>query len=168
MSEKIVVILAKANWCSHCQRFGPVFDYVNDIYKSHDDFKNLDIKFESYDLADEAEKTNFVLSHYNAMEKVDGYPTVMVKTIKNNKLNYTIINHVEAQNINDKNDISNAANIFIENILNCLKSINSENKSLYVQVGGKIPISYDKTSLKEEIYRKKYLKYKSKYLNLKK
>lgn len=164
--NNIVVILAKANWCGHCQRFSPVFEYSSENYKNNEYLKNYNIKFESYDLADDDEKRNFMLSHLKAYDKVDGYPTVLILINKDNKINYHNINHVEVENIKDKKQISSSSKIFIENISNALKSLNSENKSLFLQIGGNI--NNNKTLLSEEKYRNKYLKYKSKYLNLKK
>jgi thiol-disulfide isomerase/thioredoxin len=166
MSDKnITILLAKANWCGHCQRFAPVFEYSENTYKENSYLKDYDIKFKSFDLADDDEKKNFMLSYLEAFNKVDGYPTILMIKKNNERLNYYHIDHVEVNNPEDRDQIKSSSEIFIKNIENVLKSIDSENKSLFVQVGGKTD---NKTLLSEEIYRNKYLKYKSKYLNLKK
>ena len=71
------------------------------------------------------------------------------------------------ENIKDKSkQKQEASKRFLDNITNLIKSLDSDGKILYTQTGGAM-INY-RTSLQEEILRKKYLKYKSKYLELKK
>ena len=174
MSQKITVILARANWCGHCQNFEPVYDKSKSILKNHTELKNFDIKFEDYDLANNDVKNRFMLSHFDALNKVEGYPTVFVKISDNNSnsnsnsnSNYHTISHtVVDESKTEKEQLTDASVRFLDNISNLIKSLNSDNKSKFIQTGGST-INY-KTSLKEEYYRKKYLKYKSKYLKLNK
>jgi len=170
MSEKITVILARANWCGHCQHFEPIYEESEKKYKDNKYLQNYTIKFDNFDLANDDVKNGFMLGHYNAMEKISGYPTVLVNITdeKNKKNNYHIIEHTLIdEKINDKNkQIIEASERFLNNISNVLKSLNSDGSILYVQTGGAM-VNYQ-TSMQEELYRKKYLKYKSKYIELKK
>ena len=133
MSDKIIVILAKANWCGHCKKFSPIYDLAKKLYKNHEHLKNLSINFYDYDLANENEKNNFMLNHFKAYDKVSGYPTVLVNIIDENNDNYINIEHTV---IDSKNDEEDASNRFLENISNVIKSLNSDSKKLYLQEGG--------------------------------
>jgi thiol-disulfide isomerase/thioredoxin len=166
MSQEINIVLARANWCGHCQHFEPIFEHSKNIYKNNDELKKLNIEFKDFDLAEDNGKNSFMLSHFNAMDKVEGYPTVLVNVRTKNNNKYLIVPHtVIDEKINKKDQTEEAAKRFLQNISNALKSESSENKVLYVQNGGG-NLNYQ-TSLEEEKYRKKYLKYKSKYLRLK-
>lgn len=169
MSKKVTVILAKAGWCGHCKDFEPIFEETKNNFKEEKNLNDHDVNFLEYDLATDDGKTNFAISHTNALKMVEGYPTVLVNIYdKNNKNNkyYTIDHTIVKENIKDDSEKNKeASKRFLTNISNLIKSIDSGNKVLYLQKGGDIQ-NY-KTSLDEEIYRKKYLKYKSKYLELK-
>ena len=177
MTQEINVILAKANWCGHCQHFEPIFKHSEGIYKNNSQLKDLSIKFKEYDLANDDEKNTFMLNHFNAMDKVSGYPTVLlnIKSKSNNK--YLTIGHtIVDEKVSKNNRTDEAAKRFLQNISNALESEGSDNSVLHVQAGGsgsgymgpdKQTIRNHQTSLEEEKYRKKYLKYKSKYLGLK-
>lgn len=170
MSKEITVILARANWCGHCQDFEPIYE---ETIKNHDNEKisnKYNISFKNYDLATNEGKTSFTINHLDAVKMVEGYPTVIVnvndKQNKNNKY-YTISHTLIDENINGEDEQKQeASERFFTNITNLLKSIDSDSKILHMQTGGAM-VNYQ-TSLKEEIYRKKYLKYKSKYIELKK
>ena len=174
MSQEINVVLARANWCSHCKHFEPIFEHSKENYKSVPELKNMNIEFKDFDLADENGKNSFMLSHFSAMDKIEGYPTVLVNIRTKNNNKYIIVPHTVIDEKVKKNEqIEEASNRFINNISNSLKSDSSENKVLYTtQTGGSNSYGQDvygnKTSLIEEKYRAKYLKYKSKYLSLKK
>lgn len=166
MTKEFTVILAKANWCGHCQHFVPIYEeslknHINDKYLNQ--FK---INFKDYDMANSDDKNNFTINHFNATEMITGYPTVLVnvydKEKKENKY-YTISHTVIDENLKKKDQLQDASSKFLVNIANLIKSIESDGKSTFVQTGGSIDMSNYKTSLQEEIYRKKYLKYKSKY-----
>lgn len=163
MSKKITVILSRANWCGHCQHFEPIYEIASKSWKENKYLKDLDLEFKNYDMAKEDEKNIFMLEHINAMDKVKGYPTVL---IKDKSGNYVSIDHTVVDNgINEKDQHNEASERFLTNISNALKSKNSDGKVLYVQSGG-----FHKNndySIEESEYKKKYLKYKSKYMELK-
>ncbi len=172
MSKKITVILAKSGFCIHCKNFEPIYEESRNNYKENEYLDNHNINFLDYDFATEEGKTNFTISHLNAIELVERYPTVLVNIYDKNDNNdknrkyYTIEHTVVNNNINNEEEkIKEASNRFLINLSNLLKSLESGNKVLYLQTGGYMK-NYQ-TSLKEEIYRKKYLKYKAKYLELK-
>jgi hypothetical protein len=172
MSKEITVILARANWCGHCQHFEPIYNVAkNNHDNKNDKFLNkYKISFKDYDLATNDGKSNFTINHLDAVDMVEGYPTVLVnvrdKENKNNKY-YTVSHTVIDNNIkNEEKQNQEASERFMANISNLLKSLDSDSKVLYMQTGGAM-VNYQ-TSLNEEIYRSKYLKYKSKYLELKK
>ena len=171
MLEKIIVIFARANWCGHCKHFEPIYEKSIENYKNNKYLKDFDIEFENYDMADENRKNSFMLSHFTALDKVEGYPTILInkKTKSKNIYIVTAHTHIDRNDNDEKNDDeaekNDAADRFLNNISNSLKSLNSDNKILYTMSGGAM-INYQ-TSLTEELYRKKYLKYKSKYIELK-
>lgn len=174
MSKEFLVILAKANWCSHCQQFEPIFQEAEKQYKSNKYLKKYDIKFKDYDMATKEGKNNFAISHLGALNMVDAYPTVIVgvhdKEKKNTKY-YTVSHTVEdnKNNDNDSNPKKEASERFLNNINNLIKSINSDGKVVYMQTGGFNDKSFSnhQTLAEDSIYREKYLKYKTKYMKLK-
>src|SRR3990167_5122036 len=105
MSQELTVILTRANWCPHCQYFEPIFKLAKESYKNNKDLKKYNIKFEDYDMADEDVKNTFMINHFNAMEKIIGYPTVLVnlKNKLDKKNEYHIIDHtIIDKNIEEK------------------------------------------------------------------
>lgn len=166
MSSDISIILTKANWCPHCQNFEPIYEEAKKIYENHEGLKNYKIKFENYDLADENEKNIFSLNHFDIVDKIKGYPTVYLKlkNSENNNLNeYLQITHtVIDDKINKQKQNEDAAKRFLNNIVNNLKTLNSNGKMTYLQNGG------DNIWKLNDKYKNKYLKYKMKYLKLKK
>jgi thiol-disulfide isomerase/thioredoxin len=183
MSQKISIILTRANWCPHCQHFEPIFENAKKLYKKHDYLKDFEIGFEDYDLANNDIKNTFMLNHNDIKDKIQGYPTVFVnlknKTSKQNDyftIEHTVIDNDD--NIDVSKQIEQASMNFLLNITNGLKSFNSENKVLFIQKGGynlsrenkfnQCGIGGSFLDLKnKDIYKEKYLKYKSKYIELK-
>lgn len=179
MSKEITIILSKANWCPHCRDFEPIFELAKKNSKSDDYLKNYDIKFEDYDFEDNNVKNTFSINHFDAMDKISGYPTILLKIVQNKKNNYIPIEHtvINLQTKSEKNKKileQDASKRFLNNIINCLKTIDSDRKVLFMethetQTGGNMTKFNSKQNLSEnELYKKKYLKYKSKYLELKK
>jgi thiol-disulfide isomerase/thioredoxin len=177
MSQKINVILAWAHWCHFCNDFKPIYDMAKEMYKKSKELDNYDIEFEDYNIADDKIIGIFKLNHFEIKDKITGYPTIFINVKntekKNNKKNnqYLQIEHTII-NKNDKNNekqlYEEAAKKFITNISIALKNINSD-RVLITQQGGNIKYNESKRNfLNEEQYKKKYLKYKSKYLELKK
>lgn len=177
MEDEIHIILAKANWCGHCKNFEPIYTMAEKIYKDNKFLKNYNIEFEQYDMADDDGKNKFMLNHLNAIDKIKGYPTVMIniRNLSDKKNEYHEISHSERDfNKRDEQEqILSGSNNFLTNIENLLKSLESDGKVQYVQAGGSGSNSgytnntVSHSTLENEMYRKKYLKYKSKYIELK-
>lgn len=175
MTQKISIILTRANWCPHCQHFEPIFEEAKNIYKKHDYLKDFEIGFEDYDLAEDDIKNTFMLNHNDISDKIRGYPTVFInlknKTSKQNDY-FTIEHTIVDSNIAESKQHNHAAKKFLENIANGLKSFDSENKVLFIQQGGNksMPCSVggNLSINNQAIFKEKYLKYKSKYIELKK
>ncbi len=169
MSNKITIILTRANWCPHCEHFEPIYKIAKDIHKEFGEFQNYEVDFEDYDLADEDIKNTFMLNHFDIKDKVKGYPTVFINfKNKNYKNNYQLVDHtVVDEKINKNEQHEEAAKRFIKNICNVLMNFKSENKVLHLQQGGNNMFESSNNLKNKEIYKKKYLKYKSKYLELK-
>ncbi len=190
MTQKISIILTRANWCPHCQHFEPIFENAKNTYKKQDYLKDFEIKFEDYDLANDDVNNTFMLNHNDIKDEIQGYPTVFVnlknKTSKQN--NYFTVEHtVIDSNIDKSKQIEEATEKFLQNITNGLKSLDSENKVLFIQKGGhylnnknqldqlnqlnklnQCGIGGSISDIKnKDLYKAKYLKYKSKYIQLK-
>jgi thiol-disulfide isomerase/thioredoxin len=69
-SDKISVILFKADWCGHCKNFKPTWEKISNMYKQK-------YNFIVYDADSQTEK----FKEY----KVDAFPTVLIKTGDNIK-----------------------------------------------------------------------------------
>ena len=159
MSQKVSIVLVRAFWCIHCQNFKIIYDKVKEIYKEFDFFNDLDIKFEDFDIANNDIHNTFMVNHYDIKDEIKGYPTIFInlknETNKTNK--YFPIDHTT---INEKNNYEEAAKRFLINIINFLKSHNSDNKVLYIQKGGNTENKYEmKQNFNDELYKSKYLKY---------
>lgn len=156
-NNKVNIILLKASWCPHCVAFEPIYKKAISLSKQDKELDNVD--FELIETSNDMEYMA-IKKKYDQIEKyVDGYPTVIYYTEINNKPIYKQIETTQAK-IGDENDIKLAAMSFLNNINNENKTIKSDNYDEYKQVqnGGKHS---------EEYYKKKYLKYKNKYLNTK-
>ncbi len=170
MSQEITIILARASWCPHCKDFEPIFENTKNVISEFDDLINEKINFEDYDFADDNIKNKFIFSHLKGMDKISGYPTVLIN-IKNksSKTNdYIPIEHVilDEKDGSMEKQLNEASKRFLSKVVSVLKTKNSDGKIKYVQEGGSNN-NLNKTSLNEETHREKYLKYKYKYLKLK-
>ena len=162
--SKYKVILIKADWCGHCKEFFPIFDKANKEIGKNSEYKN--IEFISYDThtkelinhnhnkndKDENDKNKSTESTYpyaNEIGEVDGYPTIVVIVEKNDGNEKKILKKIIEERGSDSKE-------FNEIIINTIKNLESDGKSEFVQVGG------------NKNYEFKYIKYKSKYLELKK
>lgn len=67
-NTKLTVILFKADWCGHCQKFKPVWEHVSKMYEKK-------YNFIIYDADSDRKK----LEEY----KVDSFPTLLVKNGSN-------------------------------------------------------------------------------------
>lgn len=174
MDYKFTVILAKADWCHFCKEFEPIFEYSIKKYKDNDDLKNYTIKFEKFNMADSDIEKKFIANHDIAYEKIQGYPTVFLNITNSEKKinNYCIIPHTSKDKkiISDDQQIDEASKRFLENIVNLLKTLNSDSSVLFVKIDNDNDNGNLNTNLKSDkkiMYKKKYLKYKSKYTKLK-
>ena len=137
-NKRLKVILSKVDWCGHCKDFLPVFNESKNLIKNNKTLKNVNVDFEVYDM--EQDKGIFQTKYEKLVDKVEGYPTVFLAQIKNDKLSKTVeIGH--AQKSED----------FVKLITNAYEGFST-------QTGG---------NQEEEIYKQKYLKYKTKYLQYK-
>jgi len=162
MSGEITIIYANTSWCPHCMDFTPIYKLAK---KAINDLDGCPIKFLSYALDNENEKQLFIQTHPGLIDFLEGYPTVYFQYLKGGDTVKTeFIKHTIAKEKDDKGN-KKAADEFIENITNKYKSMKSGRVDIVkVQKGGMI--NY-KTNMDEVNYRNKYLKYKSKYLELK-
>jgi len=138
-NEELKVILSKVEWCGHCKDFLPVFNESKNLIKNDKILKNININFEVYDM--EKEKGLFETKYKNLVDKVEGYPTVFLAKVKNDKISHTV-------------EIGHA-----QNPDNFIKLIGDAYSDVLKQTGG---------TTEDDIYKQKYLKYKAKYFKLKK
>jgi thiol-disulfide isomerase/thioredoxin len=135
-NKRLKVILSKVDWCGHCKDFLPVFNESKNLIKNNKTLKNVNVDFEVYDM--EQDKGIFQTKYEKLVDKVEGYPTVFLAQIKNDKLSKTVeIGH--AQKSED----------FVKLITNAYMGFTQ-------QKGGN-----------QDPYKQKYLKYKAKYLQYK-
>ena len=136
-NSEIKVILSKVGWCGHCTDFLPVFNESKNLIKNNKTLKNVNIDFEVYDM--EQDKGIFETKYGELVEKVEGYPTVFLAQIKNDKLSKTVeIGHAQKS-------------------VDFIKLISDAYTGFSQQKGG----------FEEDMYKLKYLKYKAKYTKLK-
>lgn len=145
-NKQYKVILSKVEWCGHCKDFLPVFNESKNLIKNNKTFKNISVDFETFDM--EQDKGIFETKYKELVNKVEGYPTVFLAQIKNDKLSKTVeIGHAEK------------AKDFIKLISNAYEGFSTQTgEGFSKQTGG---------NQEEEIYKQKYLKYKTKYLQYK-
>lgn len=154
------IILAHASWCQHCINFKPTWEKVKSWCKSKG------INTQEYEDA-ELQMMQFNPTKNTAvipLDIIEGYPTIIIKQ--------------------DSGNLIKVKNRNYEHIIDLLGGNTLPNKSVYIQSGG----SYigknlgrsDKTrvilsramtgqygGLDSSYFKKKYLKYKKKYLEAK-
>jgi len=137
-NSEIKVILSKVGWCGHCTDFLPIFNQSKNLIKDNKILKNVKVDFEVYDM--EQDKGIFETKYGELVDKIEGYPTVFLTQVKNDKISKTVeIGHAQKS-------------------VDFIKLISDAYKSFSNQTGG---------NLEDDIYKQKYLKYKSKYILLK-
>jgi thiol-disulfide isomerase/thioredoxin len=137
--QELKVILSKVAWCGHCTNFLPVFNKSQKLTKNNKYLKDTNVNFEVYDMEEDLAK--FKSNNYeDLLPQINGYPTVIVTSLKNGK-------RVNAEIINHSSDP-----------LEFINTVGETYNKLVSQSGG-----YEE----EEFYKQKYLKYKSKYAELK-
>jgi thiol-disulfide isomerase/thioredoxin len=137
-NNELKVILSKVAWCGHCTNFLPVFNKSQKLTKNNKYLKDTNVNFEVYDMEEDLEK--FKSNNYeDLLPQINGYPTVIVTSLKNGKrVNTEIIDHSSDP-------------------LEFINTVGETYNKLVSQSGG----------YEEELYKQKYLKYKSKYTELK-
>ena len=138
-NQELKVILSKVSWCGHCTNFLPVFNKSQKLTKNNKYLKDTNVNFEVYDMEEDLAK--FKSNNYeDLLPQINGYPTVIVTSLKNGKwVNTEIIDH------------STDPQEFIN-------TVGETYNKLVSQSGG---------YKEEELYKQKYLKYKQKYTELK-
>jgi thiol-disulfide isomerase/thioredoxin len=179
----ITIVLTKMTWCSHCKDFQEIFDNIKSRLKNNKLLKDKTVILEMYDM--EQNEALFAEKYKDYMSKIDGYPTVLI-FIKNdkNKIQGDIIEHTVIEQIDNKNKqklINNATDMFISKVESKYKSVINGKGDEYINVeggttmsgGGGVGkcrldalISSHDNSMEEKNYKQKYIKYKTKYLNL--
>ena len=137
-NQELKVILSKVAWCGHCTNFLPVFNKSQKLTKNNKYLKDTNVNFEVYDMEEDLEK--FKSNNYeDLLPQINGYPTVIVTSLKNGKrVNTEIIDHSSDP-------------------LEFINTVGETYNKLVSQSGG----------YEEEFYKQKYLKYKQKYTELK-
>ena len=180
----IEIILAHAEWCPHCKHFSPIYKNAQKIINGEklnktDDaikemttfFKKHKTKVKSFDFANEDEKHKFNNEYSDLSDKIDGYPTVLLKYDIDGKngtkiVETTVIDH---KNINNKEQDElefDASKEFVNNVMNLVKTFTSDNKDLFVQGGGGLFNKNMKEFKNKDYYD--YVNYKIKYMQLQK
>lgn len=177
---EIKIVLVKANWCGHCKTFEPLYEEAKKKYKKIDFLVNNITDFFKYDVNDEKEKENFTKDYSEKIfSSIVGYPTVLLIISDNDKHKDDESKHkiyeINTTKKTDKKTENEVINEFLNNIEAKLKTILSENKNTYintetdteeeeekVHTGG----AFIKNNINYIDYKKKYYKYKHKYLKL--
>jgi thiol-disulfide isomerase/thioredoxin len=186
---EIKIVLVKASWCSHCRTFEPLYEEAKKKYKKIDFLVDNIIDFFKYDINEEKEKKKFTDDYSEKIfSSIVGYPTVLLIISDNDKHKDDESKHkiheINTTKKTDKKTEGEAINEFLNNIEAKLKTILSENKNTYIntetetETESKIDTEEEKEEkvhtggavIKNNInyidYKKKYYKYKHKYLKL--
>jgi len=162
------IMLIKTEWCPHCQHFKPIYKEASKKYKDNKELGKLKIEFSMYDGDNDVDKINKYKALEDitdnksaisevlvpAMNAVNGYPTILIKCKKDKA--FSILH-----------DRGHTADDLLEKILDFYnKEMNPGVEVKNVQKGGSNQYSFSKKE--DGYYAKKYLKYKTKYLTLKK
>jgi hypothetical protein len=187
----ICVVLTKVAWCGHCKEFQEIFNNIESRIKQNETLKDKNIILEKYDM--EVDESKFAKKYNKFMEKIDGYPTILLN-VKNdkNKMQGEVIEHtvIEPNNKLKKEELIDiATDKFISKIESRYKSITNNEKDTFVNLeggtnncctnegcmigGGKKDNAQPKALSAPNInnannYKYKYIKYKNKYMQLKK
>jgi hypothetical protein len=142
------LILFFVNECPKCTKLKVIINTLEKKLKSNEEI--LSIEYKEFDIKNDDEmKRSDLEAEFNLLKKdkisIKGVPRLFIF----NKDKYGIINISDSKNFYNLDTIYN-------NILNKLKEIKNEN---YINI--EKSISFD------DIFKKKYIKYKNKYLKLK-
>lgn len=169
-SNKINVVLVKAAWCHYCNDFLPIYNKSSNIVNENKSLQNYNVAFETYDITIPSEEQNLKKKYPELLDKIDGYPFVFLQTVHDNKNKVSPIHHVVANHddkLNEADEIKKSATEFVDNISNGYKTLTSDSKDLFTNMTGGGNKNLDRTTKNEALSRQKYIKYKTKYLELK-
>ncbi len=159
---KTKVILAKADFCGHCHAFLPIFKRAIELAKKDKEIVDTEFIIKEMDSSIEPMAHKNFESEYgnDTLSLISGYPTVVILMDVDGEKKIGTVEHTGG-------DTESAAINFIQNVKNGIKTIGSENKDFYIRVkkqeGGTCGLD---TQVLEDKYKAKYIKYKSKYLEL--
>ena len=149
MKDNIQLILLKSEECGHCKSFLPIFKKAVS--------QNI-CDYDIYDINDDKKYTSFENNYPDIKQKFDkAVPTIYI--IVNDKFQEVRSSRVMGEG---EKELNIAVNTFIDNVKNGIKTLQSDNHTVYIQAGGNK--EYYKN---EEYYKNKYIKYKTKYLQKK-
>jgi thiol-disulfide isomerase/thioredoxin len=140
MTGDIGLILLKSQNCGHCVSFTPIFEKAME--------KKI-CKFNILDTVDENTNTILKNDYPGIINKFDGaVPTIYLMVGGK-------VQEIKSSKIKDGGKLDDAVSEFIKNVKDGIKTLKSPTHTTYVQTGG---------YKNEEYYKKKYIKYKTKYL----
>jgi len=150
LNNELTMILVKKHGCPYCTDFDPIYKNAVDKYP--------EIKHEEYDHFFPEQKNKFETNYSGLSMMLEGYPTVFLRfKLPTGKIKYCFADTVQVDdNLPEKKQLDEASDRFINNVINKYKSYMSDGSKTFVSVqqhGG------------EDFYKKKYFKYKLKYIN---
>ena len=164
-NNSVDIILAKTATCPFCINFNPIWEAAANENNLTKQLGGRKVNFNAFDMKKLEDKNKFESKYTGLSEILEGYPTVYIQFFHDDKLKTAQVEHtsinVRTGGGSNNNKTQEAVDRFLNNIVNVYKTLTSDNKAVHVNVqdGGKLPNS---------IYKEKYLKYKAKYIELKK
>ena len=166
------IILTKTLTCPFCVAFEPIWDDARKKQSLSKQLGGKKINFKSYNMKDQGDVNSLNKDYVGLTELIDGYPTVFIHFNHDGKIKVAQVEHTSisrgnnmfgGQNNNNKKEVEEAANKFLNNIVNAYKTVTSDNKAVHIDVqdGGNF------NNFSNSVYKHKYLKYEAKYLELK-
>ena len=145
MGDNIQLILLKSEGCGHCKSFLPIFEKAVS--------QNI-CDYDIYDINDEKKYSSFENDFPDIVKKFDkAVPTIYI--VVKDKFQEVRSSRIMGEG---EKELNIAVNTFIDNVKNGIKTLQSNNHTVYIQAGG---------NKNEEYYKNKYIKYKTKYLQKK-
>lgn len=178
--NQVRIILVKNEKCPYCKLFKPIYDHTKDTHNDKHLENKYKLSFSTFDVSDGLQHAIFEKSHPECYKQMSGkgVPSVFVNVVQNGESKYYAVDHTMPDDVisNEKKQIEDASKRFMTNIQNKLKSIMSGGHIEYFQSAGNLNLNADvdvnananaDSNLDRKLYKKKYLKYKEKYLALK-
>lgn len=150
LNNEVLMILVKRKGCPYCTDFDPIYENALKKYPQ--------INHEEYDHAFPEQKNAFERDYSSLLMMLEGFPTVFLRfKLPTGKMKYCFADTVQIDDsLPENKQLDEATDRFINNIINKYKSYMSDGSKTYTSVqqhGG------------EDFYKKKYFKYKLKYIN---